>query len=46
MLDAHRTLCCATVAHDLSSVACGFADSAVRVYLLKDKEGQASHTGL
>ena len=42
MLDAHRTLCCATVAHDVSSVACGFADSAVRVYLLKDKEGQAA----
>ena len=36
VLDAHRTLCCATVAHDVSSVACGFADSAVRAYLLKD----------
>ena len=30
VLDARRTLCCATVAHDVSSVACGFADSAVR----------------
>ena len=40
MLDARRTLCAAAVAHDVSSVACGFADSAVRLYLLKDKEGR------
>ena len=42
VVDSHEQLCAATVAHDASSVACGFADGAVRLYLLKDKDGQAA----